>query len=97
MMSEQPHNYTLSLAGMGKIGLVVDPADDPLGTGGSKSNSERATHSDNTPSPMIKQSSKVKMQEKMMSDSITPEFALEGLKQGAVVMVENGEEKMDLV
>ena len=33
----------------------------------------------------------------MMSDSITPEFALEGLKQGAVVMVENGEEKMDLV
>ena len=59
MMSEQPHNYTLSLAGMGKIGLVVDPADDPLGTGGSKSNSERATHSDNTPSPMIKQSSKV--------------------------------------
>ena len=96
MMSEQPHNYTLSLAGMGKIGLTVDPADDPLGTGGSKSNSERATHSDNTPSPMIKQQSKV-MQSQMMSDGVTPEFALEGLKQGAVVMVENGEEKMDLV
>ena len=96
MMSEQPHNYTLSLAGMGQIGQIVDSADDPLGTG-SKTNSEQAIHSDNTPSPLVKQSSNA-MQRQMMDELITPEFALEELKhQSTVVMVGDGEEKVDIV
>ena len=38
------------------------------------------------------------MQRQMMDELITPEFALEELKhQSTVVMVGNGEEKMDIV
>ena len=98
MMSEPPNNYTLSLTGMSQIGQVDDPAEDPLGVTGSKSNS---CHSDNSPkNGFINRSSSIAKQADMMkSYSITPEFGVEGLGHfDAIVMVgDEGQEKTDLV
>ena len=59
-MSEPPNNYALSLnSGISRIGLVDDPADDPPEVTGSRSNSERCVHSDNTPPPVFNSNSTV--------------------------------------